>query len=155
MSEKKSIASHVRDLCLPICEELHLLLWDVEFVKEGADYTLRITIDSAEGITIDDCERMTRAIDPVLDEDDPIECSYRLEVSSPGVERVLSRPEHYTAMLGAKVEVKLFTQINDTKTHVGILSAYADGDVTIDENGESITFPKSNVAKVQTVFEWN
>lgn len=154
MSEKKSIAGHVRDLCLPVCEELGLYLWDVEYVKEGADYILRITIDSAEGVTIDDCERMTRAIDPILDEDDPIENSYRLEVSSPGVERTLSRPEHFEAMMGAEVEVKLFAPIDGAKTFRGILAGYENGDVIVDIDGESKLFAKTDVAKVATVFEW-
>lgn len=154
MSEKKSIAGHVRDLCLPVCEELGLYLWDVEYVKEGADYILRITIDSAEGVTIEDCERMTRAIDPILDEDDPIENSYRLEVSSPGVERTLSRPEHFEAMMGAEVEVKLFAPIDGAKSFRGILAGYAGGDVTVDIDGESKVFTKTDVAKVATVFEW-
>ena len=154
MSEKKPIAAHVRELCLPVCAELGLDLWDVEYVKEGADYILRITIDSAEGVTIDDCERMTRAIDPILDEDDPIENSYRLEVSSPGVERTLSRPEHFAAMMGAEVEVKLFSPVNGSKTHRGTLSAYDGGDVTVTSGEDSVTFKKADVAKVSTVFEW-
>ena len=87
MAERKSVALHVRELVAPTADELGLKLWDVEYVKEGADYVLRITIDSDEGITIDDCERFHRAIDPVIDEDDPIENSYKLEVSSPGVAR--------------------------------------------------------------------
>lgn len=154
MSEKKSIAAHVRELCLPVCDELGLILWDVEYVKEGADYTLRITIDSEEGVTIDDCERMTRAIDPILDEDDPIENSYRLEVSSPGVERTLTRPEHFEAMEGAEVEVKLFAPVDGSKTHRGILSGYANGDVTVQIGDNPVTFKKADVAKVVTVFEW-
>lgn len=154
MSEKKSIAGHVRDLCLPVCEELGLYLWDVEYVKEGADYILRITIDSAEGVTIEDCERMTRAIDPILDEDDPIENSYRLEVSSPGVERTLSRPEHFEVMMGAEVEVKLFAPIDGAKSYRGILVGYEGGDVIVDIDGESKVFTKTDVAKVATVFEW-
>ena len=99
MAERKSVALHVRELVAPTADELGLKLWDVEYVKEGADYVLRITIDSDEGITIDDCERFHRAIDPVIDEDDPIENSYKLEVSSPGVERVLTRPEHFEEFL--------------------------------------------------------
>lgn len=154
MSEKRSIAARVRELCLPLCEELELILWDVEYVKEGADYILRITIDSEEGVTIDDCERMTRAIDPILDEEDPIENSYRLEVSSPGVERTLSRPEHFDAMAGWEVEVKLFAPVNGSKTHRGILKGYADGDVTVTVGEDDVTFKKADVAKVVTVFEW-
>ena len=121
MAERKSVALHVRELVAPTADELGLKLWDVEYVKEGADYVLRITIDSDEGITIDDCERFHRAIDPVIDEDDPIENSYKLEVSSPGVERVLTRPEHFEAMKGAEVEIRLFSAVNGSKIHRGIL----------------------------------
>lgn len=154
MVERKSVALHVRELVAPTADELGLKLWDVEYVKEGADYVLRITIDSDEGITIDDCERFHRAIDPVIDEDDPIENSYKLEVSSPGVERVLTRPEHFEAMKGAEVEIRLFSAVNGSKIHRGILKGYSDGDVIAEENGEDTVFPKAAVSKVQTVFEW-
>ncbi len=154
MAERKSVALHVRELVAPTADELGLKLWDVEYVKEGADYVLRITIDSDEGITIDDCERFHRAIDPVIDEDDPIENSYKLEVSSPGVERVLTRPEHFEAMKGAEVEIRLFSAVNGSKIHRGILKGYSEGDVIAEENGEDTVFPKAAVSKVQTVFEW-
>ena len=89
MANKKngSVADVVTALALPIAEELGYSIWDVEYVREGADYYLRITIDNEEGITIDDCEAFSRAIDPILDEADPITDSYHLEVSSPGIER--------------------------------------------------------------------
>ena len=146
MAERKSVALHVRELVAPTADELGLKLWDVEYVKEGADYVLRITID--------DCERFHRAIDPVIDEDDPIENSYKLEVSSPGVERVLTRPEHFEAMKGAEVEIRLFSAVNGSKIHRGILKGYSEGDVIVEENGEDTVFPKAAVSKVQTVFEW-
>ena len=155
MAERKSVALHVRELVAPTADELGLKLWAVEYVKEGADDVLRITIDSDEGITIDDCERFHRAIDPVIDEDDPIENSYKLEVSSPGVERVLTRPEHFEAMKGAEVEIRLFSAVNGSKIHRGILKGYSDGDVIAEENGEDTVFPKAAVSQVQTVFEWS
>lgn len=91
-------ASAVRELIEPTVTELGYDIWDVEYVKEGADMHLRITIDSEDGIDIDDCEKVHRAIDPLIDEADPIEESYLLEVSSPGIERRLRTPEHFSCM---------------------------------------------------------
>ena len=99
------VVATVKRLAEPIAEGLGYELWDVEYVKEGADYYLRITIDSSEGITIEDCEKMHRAIDPVLDEADPIESAYYLEVSSPGSERELRTDAHILACIGEDVEV--------------------------------------------------
>ena len=152
--EKKSIAETVRALAEPVAAELGLEIWDVEYVKEGADMYLRIIIDKDEGIDIEDCERMSRAIDPLLDEADPIEESYRLEVSSPGIERDLTRPEHFEKCMGEKVEVRLFAPLEGRKQIVGILSAYDGNEITIDENGENVILPKKSVSKVTTVFDW-
>ena len=101
-------ASAVRELIEPTVTELGYDIWDVEYVKEGADMHLRITIDSEDGIDIDDCEKVHRAIDPLIDEADPIEESYLLEVSSPGIERRLRTPEHFLACIGETVNLKLF-----------------------------------------------
>ena len=123
MKKNGNVAAVVRQLAEPLAERLGYDLWDVEFVKEGADYCLRITIDSPQGITIDDCERMHLAIDPVLDEADPIEGSYRLEVSSPGVERGLKTPRHMAACEGWTVEVRLYAPADGSKCHIGERSA--------------------------------
>ena len=114
MKQKKNIAGLVSEIALPLAKEFGYDLWDVEYVKEGADMILRITIDTdAEGgITIDDCEKMHRAIDPLLDELDPIEESYMLSVSSPGVERELTKPMHYEKMKGSEVEVRLYAALD-------------------------------------------
>ncbi len=151
----KNIAERVRELLFPVVLEAECYLWDVEYVKEGAEMILRIVIDSNEGITLDDCERVTRAIDPVLDEADPIESSYRLEVTSPGVERPLTRPDHYTACIGDEVEVRLFAPMNGSKTLRGILTAAEEKSFTLTLPDESeITLAKSAAAKVSTVFAW-
>ena len=154
MAEKRPIAAVVRDIALPVCEECGVDLWDVEFVKEGADHILRITIDKKGGVTIDDCERVNRAIDPLLDEADPIEMSYKLEVSSPGIERALTRPEHFTASIGADVELALYAPYEGSRKLRGKLAAYEDGDVTVTTDGGDVTFKKADVAKVRTVFDW-
>ena len=152
--QKKNIAGVVRDLLQPIADDFGYMLWDVEYVKEGADMILRITIDKPEGIDIEDCEKMHRAIDPVLDEADPIEVSYRLEVSSPGVERTISRPEHYDACIGEKVEAKLYAPVNGQKKLVGTLVAADEKTFTLETEIESIVVEKSACAKLATVFEW-
>lgn len=152
--QKKNIAAIVRELITPVTDELGYMLWDVEYVKEGADMILRITIDKPEGIDIEDCEKVSRAIDPIIDEADPIEVSYRMEVSSPGVERVLSRPEHFTACIGEKVEVKLYAPLDGKKQLVGILAAADDKTVTVTSDDGETVLEKSAVAKVSTVFDW-
>ena len=109
MAKKKggNTVSEVTELVRPIIEDLGLTLWDVRFVKEGAVRYLRIFIDKDEGVSIDDCETVTRAIDAPLDELDPIEDAYTLEVSSPGIERELTEDWHFERFLGAPVMVKL------------------------------------------------
>ena len=119
--QKKNIAGVVRDLLEPIADELGYMLWDVEYVKEGAEMVLRITIDNEEGIDIEDCEKMHRTIDPVLDEADPIEEQYYLEVSSPGLERELKNEYHRYACEGWNVEVRLYAPLNGSKMFRGVL----------------------------------
>lgn len=155
MTGKRSVVSTVWDLAKPVCDECGVILWDVEFVKEGADFVLRITIDKTGGVTIDDCEKVNRAVDPLLDEADPIECSYKLEVSSPGIERTLGRPEHFTASVGAEVELALYAPYEGSRKVRGTLAGYDSGDVTVTVGENSITFKSADVAKVRTVFEWN
>jgi len=152
--QKKNIAGTVRALIQPVADGLGYMLWDVEYVKEGADMILRITIDKDEGIDIEDCEKMSRAIDPIIDEADPIEVSYKMEVSSPGIERILTRPEHFEKCMGEKVEVKLYAPVGGKKQIVGILSGADEKTVTVNADGEDIVLEKSAVAKVCTVFEW-
>lgn len=152
--QKKNIAGTVRDLVAPVADELGYMLWDVEYVKEGADMILRITIDKPEGIDIEDCEKMSRAIDPIIDEADPIEVSYKMEVSSPGIERALSRPEHFEACIGEKVEVKLYAPVNGKKQLVGILVAHDEKTITVSCEENDTVLEKSAVAKVSTVFDW-
>ncbi len=152
--QKKNIAGTVRELVSPVAEEFGFMLWDVEYVKEGADMILRITIDKPEGIDIEDCEKMARAIDPIIDEADPIEVSYKMEVSSPGIERALTRPEHFTACMGEKIEVKLYAPMDGKKQIVGILTAADEKSITVTVDEADIVLEKSAVAKVSTVFDW-
>ncbi len=155
MAKNGSIADTVRALAEPIADSLGCWVWDVEYVKEGAKRILRITIDSEEGITINDCEALHRAIDPVLDEADPIEEQYYLEVSSPGVERELRTEEHIVACEGWDVEVRLYAPINGTKIFRGVLLPLGEqGEIRIDAAGETMEFPRAAVAKLRTYFEF-
>ena len=152
----KNIASAVRELVAPVAEEMGYYIWDVEFVKEGADKYLRITLDNEEGININDCERFHRAIDPVLDEADPISESYVLEVSSPGIERELKYPEHIDACEGWDVEVKLYAPKNGTKQFRGVLLGYdEDGCIAIEAGEDKIAFKPEEVAKISTYFDFS
>ena len=153
----KNIAGRVQELLEPTIEGMGYVLWDVEYVKEGAEWFLRITLDNEEGININDCERVHMEISPMLDEADPIEGSYRLEVSSPGIERDLKNPMHYNACIGWDVEVKLFTAFEGRKSIKGILAGYngEDNTFTVNENGNDIVLEKSLVSKIKTVYDFD
>jgi len=152
---QKGVAQVVRAFAEPLANELGYILWDVEFVKEGAQRILRITIDSEDGIGVDDCEKMHRAIDPILDEEDPIDVSYCLEVSSPGIERELRTDEHITACVGWDVEVRLFAPMNGSRVFTGVLLELdEDGRVGIMMGEDEVRFERAAVAKIKTVFEF-
>ena len=155
MAGAKNIAQTVREGIQPVADELGLAIWDVEFVKEGARRVLRITIDHEDGITIEDCERMHRAIDPVLDEADPIETAYDLEVSSPGIERELRTAAHIDACVGEEVELRLFAPLEGKKSFGGFLVGRDEtGAVVLDIEGVQKAFPRESVAKLTTVFRF-
>ena len=121
-------------------------LWDVRFLKEGANWYLRVFIDKPEGISIDDCTAVSHAIAPIIDEADPIDKSYYLEVCSPGVERELTRPWHYEAVLGEKIKIKLYKALDGKKEFTGLLKTSGDTLIIETETGE-ISFPKETVSK--------
>ncbi len=141
-------AQRVEKLIAPTVAELGYDLWDVRFIKEGASWYLRVFIDKAEGIWIDDCTAVSHAIDPILDEADIIDKSYYMEVCSPGLERELLRPEHFEKMQGREVIVSLYRAIDGEKQFSGTLTGF-DGNVTLDINGESRTFEKGLYSSVK------
>ena len=155
MAKSTSVAETVRALADPIAENLGCWLWDVEYVKEGARRVLRITIDSENGVNIEDCEKVHRTIDVIIDEADPIEDFYYLEVSSPGIERTLRKKEHFAVCVGEKVEIRLFApDAKGRKSYVGVLSASDDTGITLNAEGEEITLAYSAIAKANTFFEF-
>ena len=138
-------------LAEPIAAELGLSIWDVRFVKEGAYHYLRITIDKPTGVDMDDCEKMSRAINGPLDELDPIDCEYCLEVCSPGIERELTRPEHFAAYIGAVLNVRLIRPLeNGQKELVAILHSYEDNVMELEtQDGEFFHIEKKNASSVR------
>ena len=143
------IAQKVYDLALPLAAEQGIELWDVTYTKEAGEWFLRVFIDKESGVGIDDCERFSRAFDPILDEADPIEGSYTFEVSSAGAERELKYPWQFQRFTGSDVEVKLYKGVDGSKTFTGTLKAYENGDVTIDAAGQERTFESAAVAHVK------
>ena len=148
------ITDQVAAFAEPIVAEHGCSLWDVEYVREGSDYILRLYIDKEGGVDISDCEAISRAVDPILDERDPIPGSYQFEVCSAGLERALKRPGDFQQFLGSPVTVKLYRPHNGLKEIPGILRGYEDGRVTVEAGKETITFEKSQVALVRLRVEF-
>ena len=140
------VTDMVAALAAPFVEAAGCSLWDVEYVKEAGEWFLRVYIDKEGGVSIDDCEAVSRPLSDKLDEADPIEGSYTFEVSSAGADRVLKKPEHFAQFLGSEAEVKLYRPREGHKSFVGPLLSYADGDVTLEISGSPVTFEKKEVA---------
>ena len=143
------ITDRVRAFAQPVVEAHGCSLWDVEYVREGGEWFLRLYIDKAGGVNISDCEAISKDVDPILDREDPIEGSYRFEVCSAGLERQLKRPSDFEAFLGADVLVKLYRPVNGVREYPCVLRGYDNGDVTVEYGGETMTFTKSQVALVR------
>ena len=139
----------VRSLAEPVAAQCGCEVWDVEYVREAGAWYLRVYIDKPGGVGIDDCEAVSRALDPVLDEADPVPGSYVFEVSSAGAERELKRPGDFERFIGEQVEVKHYQPIDGAKSHVGLLRGYDNGDVTVEVNGAERVFKKAQVAQVR------
>ena len=148
------ITDQVAAFARPIVEQHGCSLWDVEYVREGSDYILRLCIDKEGGVDIADCEAISRAVDPILDERDPIPGSYHFEVCSAGLERALKRPEDFQRFLGSPITVKLYRPHNGLKEIPAVLRGYEDGKLTVEAGKETITFEKSQVALVRLRVEF-
>lgn len=141
----------VWDIVEPLAAELGLSIWDVRFLKEGSQWYLRVFIDKEGGVGIDDCVDLSHAIDGPIDEANPIEQAYILEVSSPGVERDLVRDEHFAAFIGEKIKVKMIRPIEGKREFSGVLEGYEDGNITIrleDESGFTFTKKEASFVKL-------
>ena len=143
------VTDTVAALAGPIVEGAGCSLWDVEYVKEAGTWFLRVYIDKEGGVSIDDCEAVSRPLSDKLDEADPIEGSYTFEVSSAGADRVLKKPEHFAQYQGQEVEVKLYRPREGRKEFVGPLQSWEDGDVTLDMGGAPAHFEKKEIALVR------
>ena len=138
----------------PIVKQHGCELWDVEYVREGSEYFLRLYLDKEGGVDINDCEAISRAVDPILDEKDPIQGSYHFEVCSAGLERALKRPSDFERFMGSAITIKLYRPRNGLKEIPGVLRGYEDGCVTVEAGKETITFTKSEVALVRLRVEF-
>lgn len=138
----------------PKVNELGISIYDIDYVKEGTNWYLRVFIDKDEGISIEDCENVSRAIDPLLDELNPIKTAYSLEVSSPGIERVIRRDEHFQRYIGEKVEVSLFKSINDMKKIECILKDSNNDEITVNYENNDIKIDRKNISLVKTIYEF-
>ena len=140
-------AERVYELIKDAVEAEGVRLWDVRFLKEGASWYLRVFIDKPEGISIDDCTNVSHAIDPIIDEADPIDVSYYLEVCSPGIERELTRGRHYEESLGKQVRLKLYRAYDGKKEITGTLENVTEENVTLVTEGNALTVERKNISK--------
>ena len=148
------VTDQVAAFAQPVVEAHGCSLWDVEYVREGSEYFLRLYIDKEGGVDINDCEAISRAVEPILDEADPIPGSYQFEVCSAGLERALKRPEDFQRFLGSPITVKLYRPHNGLKEIPAVLRGYEDGKLTVEAGKETITFEKSQVALVRLRVEF-
>ena len=144
----------VAALAAPIAEQNGCTLWDVEYVREAGQWFLRVYIDKPEGISINDCEAVSRAVDPILDEADPIEQAYYLSVSSIGIDRPLKKDRDYQRSLGSPITVKLYAPLKGKKEYTGELLSYTPDSFTISVKGEEMTFQKKDASKVQPYIDF-
>lgn len=155
VARKESYEQRTEELLLPILDELHFELVDVEYVKEGGDWYLRAYIDKEGGITVDDCEAVSRRMSDLLDEHDFIEGSYIFEVSSPGLGRPLKKEKDYARSLGKEVEIHTYRPIQKKKEFRGILKAYDEDTVTIEVEGQGdLAFSRSDIALIRLAFDF-
>lgn len=158
MAQKKkgNLVSRITEMIESAVNDCGCTLWDVEFVKEGSDFNLVVYIDKPEGITLDDCEMVNDAIEPILDENDPIEGSYYLEVSSPGLERELKTPAHIKAFIGERVIVKLYAAKDGRKVFDATIVDFDEekSELVIMSGEEEIRLDEKEVASIKTVYEF-
>lgn len=147
---KQNTVQRVEEIVKPFADELGLQLWDIKFAKEGSDWYLRIFIDKDGGVSIDDCVDLTHAITKPLDEADPISQSYMLEVSSPGVERELTKDEHFEKFVGSPVMIRLIRAVDGVRDFKGVMTSYENKKITVKLiDGSEVTFDKKETTYVK------
>ena len=151
---KKKYEERTQELLVPIAEEAGVGIYDVEYVKEGREFYLRAYIDKEGGVTIQDCERVSRALSDRLDEEDFIEDAYILEVSSPGLGRTLKKDRHLQMSMGETVEVKTYVPIDKQKEFTGDLKAFDEDTITIETDGVPRVYARKEVARIKLALDF-
>ena len=154
MSKRETYEAKTEEILLPIAEENGVEIYDVEYVKEGSDWYLRVYIDKEGGIAVDDCEVISRILSDWLDQTDFIEDSYIMEISSPGLDRPLKKEKDFARSIGKLVEIRTYRPIEKQKEFCGELTAYDNNSVTIDEEGTPRTFDKKDIALVRLAIDF-
>lgn len=152
MSKKESYEKQTEELLTPIARDSGVEIYDVEYVKEGSDWYLRAYIDKEEGVSIQDCENVSRALSDALDEADFIPDAYILEVSSPGLGRTLKKDKHLAKSIGEEVEIRLFEPVEKCKEFTGILEGFDEKQITITQGDETKQFDRSKIASIRLTF---
>ena len=143
------ISSLVEEIAAPIAEQCGCSLWDVEYVREAGSWYLRVYIDKTDGVSIQDCEMISRLLDPILDEKDFIPNSYTFEVCSAGADRVLKRPSDFPLFYGHSVDIRLYKPVNGAKSFTGMLKNYSDSGILLSIHDQEIQFALEDVAQVR------
>lgn len=154
MSKREVYESRTEELLKPIVEKAEVEIYDVEYVKEGNDFYLRVYIDKPSGVNINDCEIVSRALSDTLDGNDFIQDAYILEVSSPGLGRTLRKDKHLEKSLGEDVEIKTYKPIDKCKEFTGMLKSYDENTVTIISNNKELSFARSEIAHIRLAFNF-
>lgn len=154
MSKRETYESKTEILLQPIVDANNVSIYDVEYVKEGSDYYLRVYIDKPEGVNIIDCENVSRALSDALDKEDFIPDAYILEVSSPGLGRTLKKDKHLEKSIGEEVEIKLFKAIDKCKEFSGVLDSFDAEQITIIEGETPRTFQRSDIALIRLALDF-
>ncbi|MCD8380676.1 MAG: ribosome maturation factor RimP [Lachnospiraceae bacterium] len=154
MAKQESCADKTEALLIPIAEKYQVDIYDVEYVKEGGDWYLRAYIDKPQGVTIDDCENVSRALSDRLDEEDFIEDAYILEVSSPGLGRVLKKDRHLKSAIGQEIECKTYRPVDGQKEFSGILKSFDDESLTIECEEEEMKFLRKDLAVIRLALDF-
>jgi len=151
---RHTIVTRIKPWALSACEQAGVELWDIEYLREGGENYLRLYIDKADGISIEDCENVSHIMNDILDTEDPIDESYSFQVSSPGIERELKTSAHFDAFIGEAVRIKLYKAIDGSKEYIGNLISYDDTNITVTADDREMVFPREKISKVKIYFEF-